>query len=522
MSGIMDVGTKIKSLAIKIQELVKKIPKALRWGILVVLILGAGLGVYAIYRNVSQAGTTVENASEMQTATARRGNLILYASGTGTLIPAREVTFGFDGNGEVVEVLVQVGEKVEAGQILARLDDTSAQEQLDQAEHNLAELTSPATVAIAQKSVVQAQQEISSKKYAYAYYVGYDVIYWEDAVEAAKTDLKKKQAAFDAESTDDNQTALSESEQVLERAERNLTHAWQTWETEFVPENFTETEVVYTYDFRGRVISEEEVVVTYVDEKTGEELPVINWPTQVLIDGAHADYDLAKARLIEAQDYYAALTGGDVSAEATGSNLEKLNQAKQSVQDAQETLENTRLYAPISGTIMSLNLNVSDRVGTASAVTIADLDRLHLDSFFDEGDWEKIVVGYEAEIVFDALPEEVYTGSVIQVDPGLSSQFNASLVHAIIELDPPQNGLDLPTGMSAAVDVISGRAENAVLVPVEALREIVSGSYAVFVIENGEARLRMVEVGVSDLIYAEIVSGLEPGEIVSTGLVETE
>ncbi len=80
----------------------------------------------------------------------------------------------------------------------------------------------------------------------------------------------------------------------------------------------------------------------------------------------------------------------------------------------------------------------------------------------------------------------------------------------------------MPVGLNAAVDVIAGRAENALLVPVEALREIDTGTYAVFVVgADGGLVLRPVEVGLQDLTWAEITSGLQAGEVVSTGLVES-
>ena len=80
----------------------------------------------------------------------------------------------------------------------------------------------------------------------------------------------------------------------------------------------------------------------------------------------------------------------------------------------------------------------------------------------------------------------------------------------------------LPVGLNATVEVIGGRSLNALLVPVEALREISTGQYAVFVMENGQPKLRMVEVGLIDFTFAEIVSGLEAGETVTTGIVETQ
>jgi hypothetical protein len=56
---------------------------------------------------------------------------------------------------------------------------------------------------------------------------------------------------------------------------------------------------------------------------------------------------------------------------------------------------------------------------------------------------------------------------------------------------------------------------------VEALREISDGQYAVFVMVDGQPELRMVEVGLMDYTYAEILSGLEQGDVVTTGIVAT-
>jgi multidrug efflux pump subunit AcrA (membrane-fusion protein) len=101
---------------------------------------------------------------------------------------------------------------------------------------------------------------------------------------------------------------------------------------------------------------------------------------------------------------------------------------------------------------------------------------------------------------------------------------NSSLLRAVAILDgeKPEDLSKMPTGLNASVDVIAGRAENVLLVPIEALREIDTDTYAVFVVESdGSLKLRPVEVGLQDLTWAEIKSGLQAGETVSTGLVET-
>jgi multidrug efflux pump subunit AcrA (membrane-fusion protein) len=72
--------------------------------------------------------------------------------------------------------------------------------------------------------------------------------------------------------------------------------------------------------------------------------------------------------------------------------------------------------------------------------------------------------------------------------------------------------------MNAEIEVVAGEARNAVLVPLQALRELGPDQYAVFVVgDDGELALRPVVVGLKDYVNAEIVSGLEAGEVISLG-----
>jgi HlyD family secretion protein len=144
-----------------------------------------------------------------------------------------------------------------------------------------------------------------------------------------------------------------------------------------------------------------------------------------------------------------------------------------------------------------------------------------IDTYFDAEDWSEVQVGYETEVVFDILPDDTFIGKVTMVYPVLDTSSGSSLVHAIIKLNDTIDA-DLPSGTSVAVDVIGGKAEDAVLIPVEALHDIGDGKYTVFVMENGAPRLRLVEAGLQDITYVEIKSGIEAGEIVTTGIVETQ
>ena len=81
-----------------------------------------------------------------------------------------------------------------------------------------------------------------------------------------------------------------------------------------------------------------------------------------------------------------------------------------------------------------------------------------------------------------------------------------------------QHPAPLLFGMNAEVEIIAGEARDALLVPVQALREISPGQFAVFVVGPGDQlEFRPVQVGLRNFVSAEILSGLEDGETISTG-----
>jgi len=203
-------------------------------------------------------------------------------------------------------------------------------------------------------------------------------------------------------------------------------------------------------------------------------------------------------------------------------NALSLQQAQLSLQSAQADVDGTVLTAPFDGVITAINYNVGENASGA-VMTLADMSQPLLEVYLDESDLNMIGLGYQVEVSFDALVDQVFTGTVTQIDPTLVTSNGVSVVRALVQLDEssfakPQT---LPAGLNATVEVIGGKAENALLVPVEALREISDGQYAVFVMVDGVPELRMVEVGLMDYSFAEILSGVAEGDVVTTGVVET-
>jgi multidrug resistance efflux pump len=94
----------------------------------------------------------------------------------------------------------------------------------------------------------------------------------------------------------------------------------------------------------------------------------------------------------------------------------------------------TQLISPISGTVTEPP-QVS-RLRGPTIITVADLNQPYpIDAYFDAEDWSRVQVGYETEIVFDILPDDIFTGKVTLVYPELDTSSNSSLVHAIVKLN---------------------------------------------------------------------------------------
>ncbi len=89
-----------------------------------------------------------------------QGNLILQASGSGYLVASSEANIAFEIDGKLSELDVKLGDKVEKGQLLAKLDDASLQYKLEEAQLALLELTSPEAIANAELAVTTAQSDV--------------------------------------------------------------------------------------------------------------------------------------------------------------------------------------------------------------------------------------------------------------------------------------------------------------------------------------------------------------------------
>ena len=510
---------------LKPPSFISRLSRPVTWIIFGVLVI-AGAGGFAYYKLVYLPAQAPSQPA-LQTAVVRQGNLVISASGTGTLVPADQVSFGFGMNGQVTQLFVQLGDQVKAGQVLAELDNTSQQVAYTQAKRALADLTTPYAIATAQQTIATDKAQVDKAYGHLAYLIGPDVLHWEEQITQAQQDLADAQAAAKASPSAEADQKVKQIEEQLSVYQDKLKSSQDYYTNVYLPRHFT-----------------------LHDWNTGTKY--VAAPTDADIAAARASLDQARAILVQDQDYLAALKGESVPEGATGSNLTTLENAKLAVQTAEANLAATSLVAPISGTVMSVGFTVGNQVSSGAnssstpssstsnsssssssnsssstgssgtGITIADLSKPYVQIYMDPTDWDKVVVGNTATVTFDALPNQNFTGKVTEVDPGLYTSSGTSAVQGMVLLDPPTTPeINLPIGSIAAVTVIAAQAKNAVLVPVSALHEYAPGKYAVFVDQNGKLTVRYVEIGLMDLVNAEVKSGLQPGEVVSTGITAT-
>ncbi|MFO7625412.1 MAG: efflux RND transporter periplasmic adaptor subunit [Anaerolineales bacterium] len=471
--------------------------KPILWILFLAVVAAGGYYYYAKQYLPAQAAPE----PSMQTAKVRTGDILVVTNGVGNLFPAEQVELSFRSGGVLAEVNVSLGDRVNAGDLLARLDDTAALQQLETAEENLQALLSPASVLEAEMAVYNAQKGLDEAIDRLAALISPAVWQAEQDLAAAAVNLAslEEKAAGEATSSE-----LEEAKEALEIARANLESAQTTYTEEYLPAVFT---------------------ISEVDPLTKVRQEVLQTPTENEIGQARLSVTIAEQKLQEARIYLAVLQGNDLTDEdlATGSgaSLNKLEQARQAAENARLNLENTRLIAPLSGTVTKLNAVTGQTTGSGPLITLATLDQPLVRFFVDETELGMVAVGKRVQVTLDAYPDHSLDGEVIRIEPTLATVDGSPALAAWASLQPDPE-LTLLPGMTADVEVFAGEAYGVLQVPIAALRELAPGSYAVFIVQpDGQLKATPVKVGLMDYTNAEILSGLQAGEIVSTGNVET-
>ncbi|MCX8083248.1 MAG: efflux RND transporter periplasmic adaptor subunit [bacterium] len=178
-------------------------------------------------------------------------------------------------------------------------------------------------------------------------------------------------------------------------------------------------------------------------------------------------------------------------------------------------LEDTKVIAPISGTIMKKFIDEGEIITDASMmknaplVSIADISKVKAVVPVAEVDLGKIMKGKDAEVFVDAYPEKKFYGKVYNISPFVDPLTRTSEIEILV--DNP--GQLLKPGMFARAGIIIRMNKGTSTIPHKAVFSEGEQSY-VFVVDGSVARKRYVKTGMIEEDYIEIKEGLSGDEMV--------
>lgn len=433
--------------------------------LLVIAVIG---GSWYLYSRSQRPAEPVTPAG-IVTAPVERTSIESIVSATGSVSAERVANLIAPGSGTVAAVLVEEGDRVSAGQVVASLDTSDLELGVKQAQAQLE--VSQASLARARQ--IPSAEEIEAAEVALA------------SAQANLANLKRGPTARDKELA---QLAIDQAKNSLWGAQGNR-------------------DAIKGSPVSGggaKAQAEAQVANAELAVKQAE----LNY--QKLFEPVPASQiAAAEAQIATAESNLARLVSSPSSEDVAVAEAQ-VAQAQVAVEIAQKRVVDAALKAPFSGLVTTLNVHAGDIVVTSAPVaTLLDDSRYHINVDIDETEISQVKIGQPVKIELDAFPDEEIEGTVSRIDPlGTSAQ---GLVNYAVRVDLPANGLPVRSLMTAAIRIVVAEKQNVLVVPNRAIRRDSEGRY-VEVVRLGSPTKVYVTTGASNEDVTEIVSGLEEGQ----------
>ena len=410
-------------------------------------------------------------------------DVTLRISASGKVVPVQSVNLSPKNSGVLAQLLVEQGDKVEQGQIIARMDDSNLQAQLSKARANLAQVRAQ----LAEARAGTRPEEIAQ----------------------SRARLNQARAQLNQARTGNRPEEIAQAQAQVEAARARV--------------NLTSSRVQ-----RNRNLATSGAI------------------SQDTLDEVIADERSAKANLLEAQRRLIDIKNGSRTEEIdqkqaavieqeqalqqlqNGSRPEQIDQFEASVAAAQSELkavqvqlDDTIIRAPFSGIVTQKYATVGAFVtpttsasSTASATSssiVAVSRGLEVLAQVPEVDIGQVKQGRMVEIVADAYPNQVFKGKVRLISPEAVVEQNVTSFQVRIALTTGQE--QLKSGMNVDLTIVGAVVQDALVVPTAAIVTDKKGQTGVLIPDDKkQARFSPVEIGSAIKDKTQIVSGVKTGD----------
>jgi HlyD family secretion protein len=500
----------------------------------IVIGLVAILAIAAVVYFVSNSrSSTVTMAEDVQTAQINTGPLSEIVGATGTVSSNQSATLNWKTSGIVDDTYIQLGDVVQAGDVLAVLDQSSlsprdilAQADLVNAQKALDELLESQVQGASALQAVEAAQnaldEALNPQLAQANALQ-AIAVAEKAVDEADRKLKILTAPVSHSALEQAQANLvlaekkiNDNQETIERFQKKLSKP----EDKYKP---WESRRMYKQILEGLDMQRIQLQIAY--ENSQQKYQDLQSPPNP-IDAAVAEANLmdAQAQLLEAERDWERIKDGTSPADIAllearladaqrewerlkdGPAPEDIAAAQARVAAAQAALDKTKIVAPFGGTITEVISKTNDQVNPGTpAFRLDDLSHLWVDVGVSEIDINLVEVGQPVILTFDAILAKQYNGQVVEVSPVGSAKLRVVDFKVTVELT--DTDADVRPGMTAAVEIVVSQEDEALLVPNRAVQSI-QGKRMVYVLCNG-GNLELVEIalGATSDKHSQVLEG---------------
>ena len=214
----------------------------------------------------------------------------------------------------------------------------------------------------------------------------------------------------------------------------------------------------------------------------------------------------AEAQLHKAENPY---TDQDLSAAQAA-----VDQARAQLDLAQLGVKETTITAPVEGVISERLVSPGALVNPQTPIATLVPPSLELVVNVEESQLGQVNEGQSAQLSVQAFPNQTFTGTVKSVSPTVDAKSRT----AAVRIEPKDDANRLKAGMFARLNIITAEKPNALVVPKTAILNGSTGAPPMVIAIDGDNRAhrRPVQLGIQNDQFAEILSGIDDGQVVAT------
>lgn len=225
--------------------------------------------------------------------------------------------------------------------------------------------------------------------------------------------------------------------------------------------------------------------------------------------------DTARAKTVAAKELMnVAINTAKQNNQAIAAARAGVEAAQNQVRQAQQDIADMTVYAPFAGYISARAVAVGEFVSTSTPIiTLLRTNPIKAEIQIAEAEVPYASIGRGVSVHVDAYKDRAFGGTVSAVNPAVDPNSRSATVEALIE----NSGNALRPGMFASAEITREGGSPGVFVPKSAVAtDPTTNNYKVFVIQDGVAHLKVVQIGPEEGDAQQILTGINGDEIVAT------